>query len=115
MSPAKDDSAASTAMGNVGNDEVDRSQDSAVSRKQKRLGRRQTLSFQAEMSFGQSTSEENGKKKDEAQNIVCCSLKAYSEATKSGLTPNVYQTPPVGNSAFPEQDEPSWRVRFLDF
>ncbi|KAM0340896.1 hypothetical protein ACHAPU_010313 [Fusarium lateritium] len=115
MSPAKDDSAVSTAMGNVGNDGVDRSQDTAVTRKQKRLERRRTLNFQTEMSFGQSASEEKGKKKDEAQNIVCySSSRVSSETTKSGLTPSVYQTPPVGNSEFSEPDSPSWRMRVLD-
>jgi hypothetical protein len=72
MSPAKEDSASSSALGNVGNDGVDRSQNTATTRKQQRLARRQTLSFQAEMSFGQCDPEEEEKgkkaeKKDESE------------------------------------------------
>ncbi|KAM0208694.1 hypothetical protein ACHAPQ_006162 [Fusarium lateritium] len=75
MSPAKEDSVSSSALGNVGNDGLDRSQDTATTKKQQRLARRQTLSFQAEMSFGQCDLEEGEKekgkkaeKKDETKN-----------------------------------------------
>ncbi|KAI6767390.1 hypothetical protein HG530_005399 [Fusarium avenaceum] len=76
MSPSKEDSAASSALGNVGNDGIDRSQDTATTRKQQRLARRQTLSFQAEMSFGQCDPEEleekgkKAEKKGESENIL---------------------------------------------
>ncbi|KIL95408.1 hypothetical protein FAVG1_00145 [Fusarium avenaceum] len=76
MSPAKEDSTTSSALGNVGNDGVDRSQDTATTRKQQRLARRQTLSFQAEMSFGQCDPEEleekgkKAEKKGESENIL---------------------------------------------
>ncbi|KAM0250134.1 hypothetical protein ACHAP5_002451 [Fusarium lateritium] len=122
MSPAKEDSVYSSALGNVGNDGLDRSQDTATTKKQQRLARRQTLSFQAEMSFGQCDLEEEeekdkGKKaakKDETKNIVFpSSLRTSESTTSSGLTPSVYQTPPVGESEFSESDGQWWQRSFL--
>ncbi|KAH6969535.1 hypothetical protein DER45DRAFT_622267 [Fusarium avenaceum] len=114
MSPSKEDSAASSALGNVGNDGIDRSQDTATTRKQQRLARRQTLSFQAEMSFGQCDPEELEEKGKKAEKKVFSSSPGTSKTTTtSGLTPSVYQTPPVGESEFSGPDGRWWKRGFF--
>ncbi|RGP60234.1 hypothetical protein FLONG3_10951 [Fusarium longipes] len=122
-------------MGNVANDAVDRSEETVVSRRQKRQQRRQTLRNQAEvapflgMDLGDEEEVKDKKKDGEGQDELNKNMIGSSpfgtipeldedvlgdKSASNGLGLDVYKTPPLGESEFPGQDEKWWNRNLVD-
>ncbi|KAF5020375.1 hypothetical protein F66182_7603 [Fusarium sp. NRRL 66182] len=130
-------SSARRSMGNFANEEVDRSEAAAQTRKQKRQERRQTLRNQSEVApfLGMDLSDEETEKKSKdkdiskdkddkketAENVIDDPYyqeiyeRGLEEKTQSlrGLSPTVFRAPPSGESEFCQAEENSWRSRLF--
>ncbi|CEI68441.1 hypothetical protein FVEN_g5400 [Fusarium venenatum] len=128
----------SASMGNFGNDNVDRSEETVLTRKQKRLQRRETLRLQAEVApfLGMDLDDEEEtkekeetkteekveveKKEEPGKNVIGSPLATIlevdestvdEEAVTSGLRPDTFKAPPSGGSEFPVQNDKKWWTR----
>ncbi|XEV05305.1 hypothetical protein FSHL1_010592 [Fusarium sambucinum] len=123
----------SASMGNFGNDNVDRSEETVLTRKQKRLQRRETLRLQAEVApflgmdlDGEEEEEEETKtekkvevekKEEPAKNVIGSPLATIPEVDESSveekavLRPDAYKTPPSGELEFTGQNDKKWWTR----
>ncbi|EYB29668.1 hypothetical protein FG05_12783 [Fusarium graminearum] len=119
------------SMGNFGNESLDRSEETVLTRRQKRQLRRETLRLQAEVApfMGmdldddeeikvEEKTEVEKKEEEPAKNVIGTPLDTVPEvdetlvddrAVLSGLRPNAFKTPPSGESEFPGRE--NWWTR----
>ncbi|KAM0303825.1 hypothetical protein HYE67_003904 [Fusarium culmorum] len=118
------------SMGNFGNESLDRSEETVLTRRQKRQQRRETLRLQAEVApfMGMDLDDdEEIKVEDETKveektevekNVIGTPLDTVPEvdetlvddrAVLSGLRPDAFKTPPSGESEFPGREK--WWTR----
>ncbi|KAG8668593.1 hypothetical protein FPOAC2_07892 [Fusarium poae] len=130
----------SASMGNFGNENVDRSEEIVLTKKQKRLQRRENLRLQAEvapflgMELDDEDTEEKGETKTEEKveeekkeekndkNVIGSPLDTIPEidesalddkAVTNGLRPDDFKAPPPGESEFPGQTDKLWTRRAM--